>query len=123
MILTDTLNQPKALAIYALLGVIFGILHLFNNFVCAYIIKTPIFRHISQVLYVLLYGLTFFLVTYAYFDYDLKIYHVLISLLFTTLTAIALYLPIRKHNATLTQRCNAFRMRISQSKLAKRFKK
>lgn len=123
MILTDTLNQPKALAIYALMGIIFGVLHVLNNFVCTYIIKTPIFRHISQVLYVSLYGLTFFFVTYAYFDYDLKIYHVLICLLFTALAAIALYMPIRKHNDVLTQRCNAFRMRISQSKLAKKFKK
>ena len=123
MILTDTLNQPKALAIYAILGIVFGILHVANNFVCSFLIKSQVFRHISQALYALLYGLTFFLVTYAYFDYDLKIYHVLISLFFTTLTAIALYLPIRKHYATLTERCNVLRTRMSQSKLAAKFKK
>ena len=123
MILSDTLNQPKALAIYAILGVIFGFIYALNYFACAYIIKSPIFRHVSQTLYVVAYGAAFFLTTYAYFDYDLKIYHALICLFFTTLAAIALYLLIRKHNTTLTVRCNALRTRISQSKLAKKFKK
>ena len=123
MILTDALNQPKALAIYAILGVIFGILYLINYFACAYLIKSRIYRHVSQALYVLLYGIIFFAVTYSFFDYALKIYHVAISLFFTSLIAIALYLPIRKRNSALTEKCNAFRTKISQSKLAKRFKK
>ena len=123
MILTDTLNQPKALAIYALLGVIFGILYTLNYFTCAFMIKSKVYRHISQVLYVALYSLTFFAVTYAYFDYDLKIYHLLICLFFTTLTFTLLYLPIRKHSIVITDKCNALKSKVSSSKLVKRFKK
>ncbi len=123
MILSDTLNQPKALAIYALLGAIFGILYMLNLFTCAYLIKSKVYRHISQVLYVLLYGLTCFLVTYAFFDYDLKIYHILICLFMTTLIAIMIYLPIKKRDSVITEKCDVLRTRVSQSKLVKRFKK
>lgn len=123
MILSDTLNQPLALAVYALLGAIFGIIFMLNAFVCAYLIKSVIYRHVSQTVYAFIYGLSFFFVTYSYFNYDLKIYHILISAFFTVLTSIALYLPIRKHNSVLLTKCNAFRTKISQSKIIKRFKK
>ena len=123
MILSDTVNQPKVLAIYSILGIVFGILHVLNAFTCAYLVKNPFYRHVSQVIYVLIYGITFFLVTYLYFDYDLKIYHVLICIISTILTSMALYLPIRKRNKTIDKKCNALRLRISQSKLVKKFKK
>ncbi|MDE7190984.1 MAG: hypothetical protein K2O35_00700 [Clostridia bacterium] len=123
MILSDTLNQPLALAIYAALGTIFGIIFILNAFACAYLIRNPIYRHVSQCIYTLLYGFTFFLVTLSYFDYDLKIYHILICLFFTTLTSTLLYLPIRKHNSSLLTKGNAIRSKIAQSKIIKKFKK
>lgn len=123
MILSDTLNQPLALAIYATLGTIFGIIFMLNAFACAYLIKSQIYRHVSQCIYALLYGFTFFLVTLLYFDYDLKIYHILICLFFTTLTSTLLYLPIRKHNSLLLTKGNAIRSKIAQSKIIKKFKK
>lgn len=123
MILSDTANQPKALAIYSILGIIFGIIYILNAFTCAYLIKNPFYRHVSQVFYVLLYSFTFFIITFVYFEYDLKIYHVVISLFFTALISIAIYLPIRKHSAIITDKCNSLRLRVSQSKLVKKFKK
>lgn len=123
MMLSDTANQPLALAIYAILGAIFGIIYALNAFACAYLIKSALYRHISQSVYVLLYGLSFFLTTYAYFDYDLKIYHVLICLFFTALTSSLLYLPIKKHNKAIATKCNALKLRIAQSKIVKKFKK
>ena len=123
MILSDTLNQPKALAIYALLGVMFGLIYTLNAFSCAFLIKSPLYRHISQSLYVILYGITFFGVTFAYFHYNLKIYHLVICTFFTALTSLALYMPIRKHRSSIVTRCDAFKNRIEQSKLVKKFKK
>ena len=123
MILTDTLNQPKALAIYTVLGIIFGIFLMLNVFTCKYLIKSPYYRHISQTLYVFIYGLVFFAVTYTCFDYDLKIYHLLISAFFTALTSLILYLPIKRHDKTIATKCNAFRLKVSQSKAIQRFKK
>ena len=123
MILSDTLTQPKALAIYALLGAIFGTLYALNYFTCAYLIKNRIYRHTSQVLYALIYGLSFFFTTYIFFDYDLKIYHILICLLLTAIVSTLLYLPIRKHNDALTARCDKLRTKILQSKLVSKFKK
>lgn len=123
MILSDTLNQPLALAIYAILGIIFGIIFMLNAFICAYLIKSALYRHISQTLYAFLYGIAFFLITYSYFNYDLKIYHILICSFFTILMSIALYLPIKKHHKLLLTRCNAFKTKVAQSKIVKRFKK
>ena len=123
MILTDTINQPKALLIYAILGVTLGILYMLNYFTCAYLIKSQIYRHTTQALYVFVYGIAFFCVTYVYFDYDLKIYHALISLFFTILVAMLLYLPILKHKDALTEKCDNARTKVLQSKLAKRVKK
>ena len=123
MILTDTLNQPKALAIYAILGATFGVLHAINNFTCAYLIKNAIYRHVSQSLYAIVYGLSVFCATYVCFDYSLKVYHVLISLFFTALTSIVLYLPVKKHSEAITQKCNVFRTKIAQSKFVTGFKK
>ena len=123
MILTDTLNQPLALAIYATLGIIFGIIYMLNSFICAYLINSALYRHVSQTLYAILYGLTFFLITFLYFDYDLKIYHILICSVFTFLTSIALYLPMKKRHQLLQTKCNAFKTKVAQSKIVKRFKK
>ena len=123
MILSDTLNQPLALAIYALFGSILGIIYMLNYFTCAFLIKSPLYRHISQSLYVITYGLAFFCVTFAYFDYDLKIYHLIISTIFTALVSIALYAPIRKRHSIITTKCDAFKSKVSQSRLIKRFKK
>lgn len=123
MILSDTLNQPLALAIYMLLGAIFGIIYMLNAFLCSFIIKNNIYRHISQSLYALLYGLTFFLVTLSKFSYNLKIYHILICVFFTVLTSLALFLPIKKHRDRIMTRCDALRSRVAQSKLARKFKK
>ena len=123
MILSDTLNQPLALGIYALIGVLFGIIFMLNAFACAYLIKSALYRHISQTIYAFIYGLVFFLVTLSYFNYDLKIYHVLICLFFTTLTSIALYLPMKKYNSIFLTKGNAVRTKIAQSKIVKRFKK
>lgn len=123
MILSDTLNQPLALAIYALLGIVFGIFFMLNAFACTYLIKSAIYRHVSQCIFVLLYGATFFLITLARFNYSLKMYHILICLFFTALTSILIYLPIRKHNSVLLTKCDALRTKIAQSKVVKRFKK
>ena len=123
MILSDTLNQPLALAIYALLGVILGIIYMLNYFVCAFLVKNPIYRHISQSLYVILYGLAFFGITFSYFDYDLKIYHFIISVLLTVFTSIVIYVPIKKHHSIIMAKSDAFKGKMSQSKLVKRFKK
>lgn len=123
MILSDTLNQPRALIIYAFFGIMLGLLYTFNALICSFLIKKQIYRHISQCLYVLLYGATFFLVTYAQFDYDLKIYHLIICVFFTVLTSLALYLPIKKHQSAIMAKCNAFKIKIAQSKLIKKFKK
>ena len=123
MILSDTLNQPLALAIYALLGVIFGVIFTLNSFICAFLIKNQLYRHVSQSLYVILYGLALFAVTYSYFDYDLKIYHVVICALFTVLISIVLYLPIKKRHALISTKCDAFKAKLSKSRFVKRFKK
>ena len=123
MILSDTLNQPRALAIFALFGVIFGIIFMLNAFLCSYLIKNAIYRHASQCLYVFSYGLAFFFIALAYFDYDLKFYHLLICIFFTIITSIALYLPIRRHRNGIMTKCDALKIRIAQSKLVKRFKK
>ncbi len=48
MILTDTLNQPLALAIYATLGIIFGIIYMLNSFICAYLIKSALYTRIAN---------------------------------------------------------------------------
>ena len=123
MILSDTLNQPQALAIFALLGVIFGVIYTLNAFLCSFLIKNPLYRHISQSLYVILYGMTFFGVTLKHFQYDLRIYHIIICIFFTVLTSFALYLPIRKRRSLIMTKCDAFKTRIEQSKLIKKFKK
>ena len=123
MILSDTLNQPQALAVYAILGVTFGIIYMLNAFLCSFLIKSPVYRHASQCLFVILYGITFFGITFTRFHYDLKIYHLVICAFFTVLTSLALYLPIRKHRSSITTKCDAFKAKIEQSKLVKKFKK
>ena len=123
MILSDTANQPLALAIYALMGAIMGIIYTLNSFTCSFLVKNPLYRHISQSLYVILYGLTFFAVTFAYFDYDLKIYHILICAIFTVLTSIVLYLPIKKRYSLIMAKCNVLKCKLAQSRIVKRFKK
>ena len=123
MILSDTLNQPQALAIYALLGVIFGIIYSVNAFVCSFVIKNPLYRHLSQSIYVVLYGITFFSVTFTHFQYDLKIYHLIICLFITVLTSVALYLPIRKRRSSIATKCDAIKVKVGQSKLIKKFKR
>ena len=123
MILSDKLNQPLALAVYALFGVVFGIIYMLNYFICAFLIKNPLYRHISQCLYVFLYGLTFFGVTLKHFDYDLKIYHLIICVFLTALVSAVLYLPIKKRHNLIMNKCDAFKSKISQSGLVKRFKK
>ena len=123
MILSDTLNQPLALAIYALLGIIFGIIYTLNFFVCAFMIKNSVYRHISQGLYVVLYGVAIFLVTFIHFSYDLKVYHLIICSLFSVLVSTALYLPIKKHRSVIMTKCDTFKRKLAQSRLVKRFKK
>ena len=123
MILTDSLTQPLALAIYALLGLIMGVLYTLNYVACAFILKGKLYRHLSQSLFVILYGLAFFCVTLMRFDYDLKIYHLLISIITTTITSTLLYLPIRSHHSLITAKFDAVKGKLSQSKLVKRIKK
>ena len=123
MILSDTLNQPRALFTYAALGVIMGIIYAINSFTCVFLIKKHLYRHISQCLYVLLYGLIFFLTTFSQFDYDLKIYHVIISLFFTALTAYGFSLLLRKYNKPISVKCNSLKARLAQSRAVKKLKK
>ena len=123
MILSDTLKQPLALAIYASFGIIFGLVYSVNALACSFLIKKAIYRHISQCLYVLLYGIVFFAITLTQFNYDLKIYHFIISAFFTILTSLTLYLPIRKHQSSIKAKCDALKIKIAQSKIVKRFKK
>ena len=123
MILSDTLNQPFALAIYAIIGIIFGIMYSANNFACSFLIKSKIFRHITQVGYVLLYSISYFAVTYKYFDYEIKIYQLIISMTFTVGTSLLLYLPIKRHRKVITDKCDAFADKVQHSKLARKFKK
>ena len=91
MILSDSLNQPLALAVYAIMGTVLGVVYTINSFTCAFLFKNALYRHVSQGLYVILYGVIFFFVTFTYFDYDLKIYQLIISTFFTVLVSIALY--------------------------------
>ncbi len=123
MILSDTLNQPLALAIYTSFGIIFGLIYSVNALACAFFVKKAIYRHISQCLYVLLYGAVFFVITFTQFNYDLKIYHFIISAFFTALTSLALYLLTRKHQRSINAKCDAIKIKIAQSKIVKKFKK
>lgn len=123
MILSDTLNQPMALAIYAIFGVAFGILYSANYFLSTFIIKSPLYRHLTQVLYVLMYSACFFIITYAFFDYSLKLYQLAICVVFTFGTSALLYLPLKHWKLAIANKCETFVNNIMQSKLAKRFKK
>ena len=123
MILGDTLNQPLALAIFAILGTVFGIVYSANNFICGFVFKNPFYRHITQVIYVILYATIFFALSYKYFDYALKIYQLAICLFFTVTTSILLFLPIKKYRRKITVSCDKLINKIAQSKLVQRFKK
>ena len=123
MIINDTLNQPLALAIYAILGVIFGIIYAANYFACTFILKSKIYRHLSQVIYVIAYAIIFFAVTYKYFDFALKLYQLAICIIITIGTSAALYLPVKKKKRTISDKCNIIISKVQQSKAVKRFKK
>lgn len=123
MILSDTLNQPLALAIYAILGVVFGLIYSANYFVTTFIIKSMLYRHITQVFYVLIYSVCFFVITYVFFDYSLKLYQPAVCIIFTVGTSVLLYLPVKRWKTLITAKCNNIVDKINQSKLAIKFKK
>lgn len=123
MILSQSLTQPYALLIFSLLGLIFGIIYMLNWFLCAFLIKSRLYRHISQTVYVLLYGLCFFVCVLIKFEYDLHLYFVLISLCSTILSSALIYIPIRHKRKIITEKCSDFRRKVAQSKLAQRIKK
>ena len=123
MILSQSLTQPYALLVFSLLGATFGILYMLNWFFCAFLIKSQIYRHVSQSLYVLVYGLCFFLCVAVKFQYNLHLYHVIISLCATIALSALIYIPIRKYRSNITEKCSNFKQKVSQSKLAQRIKK
>lgn len=123
MILTDTSNQPLALAIFAALGVIMGILYTLNYISCSFIFKNAIYRHTTQVGYVVLYTFAFFLTTYFAFDYSLKIYQISICIFFTLITFLPIYLLIKRHRLALTAKFDKLIYKVSQSKIVKRMKR
>ena len=123
MILSQSLTQPYALLVFSLLGMIFGIIYMLNWFLCAFLIKSRLYRHISQSIYVLLYGLCFFLCVLFKFEYNLHLYFFIISLCATTIISALIFIPIRNHRNNITQKCLNFRNKLAQSKLAQKIKK
>ncbi|MDE6189688.1 MAG: hypothetical protein K2G37_05335 [Clostridia bacterium] len=123
MILSDTLAQPYALLIFSILGITFGALYALNWFVCAFLVKKAIYRHVTQVLYVLLYGASLFLCTLFKFGYYMRVYYLYIAIFATAATSILIYIPIRKYRRIITEKCTAFMHKLSNSKLAQKIKK
>ena len=123
MILSQSLTQPYALLVFALLGIAFGILYMSNWFLCAFLIKSQIYRHISQIVYALIYGISFFLCIMVKFEYNLHLYHFAITICATIAVSILIYIPIRKNRNNITEKCDNFKKKIAQSKLAQRIKK
>ena len=123
MILSQSLSQPYALLIFSVLGLIFGILYMLNWFFCAFLIKIQIYRHLSQVLYEVLYGLCFFICVTVKFGYNLHIYHFFIAIFMTIAVSLLIYMPIRKKRNIITKKCANFKQKVSQSKFAQRIKK
>lgn len=123
MILSQSLTQPYALMVLSLMGAIFGLLYMLNWFFCAFLIKSQIYRHISQSLFVLVYGICFFVCMAIKFEYNLHIYHLVIAICATIAISALIYIPIRKNRANITEKCSKFTQKVSQSKLAQRIKK
>ncbi len=123
MILGDTLSQPYALLICSAIGAAFGLLYSLNWFVCAFLIKSAFYRHISQILYALTYGICFFYCILNKFEYNLHFYHILISLFASVAIGLAINMPIMKYRKNIKRKCDALIRKISQSKFAKRIKK
>lgn len=123
MILSQSLTQPYALLVFSLLGATFGILYMLNWFFCAFLIDSQIYRHVSQSLYVLVYGICFFMCMAVKFEYNLHIYHFVITICATIAISALIYIPIRKYRPVITKKCTNFKQKVSQSKLAQRIKK
>ncbi|MDE7078648.1 MAG: hypothetical protein K2O95_00855 [Clostridia bacterium] len=123
MILSQSLTQPYALLVFSLLGISFGVIYMLNWFFCAFMIKSRIYRHISQILYALVYGICFFLCVGVKFQYNLHIYHFSIAIFTTIVAAIIIYIPIRKKRNVITEKCAVWKQKISKSKLAQKIKK
>lgn len=123
MILSQSLTQPYALLVFSLLGATFGVLYMLNWFFCAFLIKSQIYRHISQSLYVFVYGVCFLLFIAIKFEYNLHLYHLVIAICATIAVAALIYIPIRKYRSNITEKCSNFKQKVSQSKFAQRIKK
>ncbi len=123
MILSQSFTQPYALLVFSLLGLIFGIIYMLNWFLCAFLIKSRLYRHISQCVYVLCYGISFFLCALIKFEYNLHVYFFAISVCATALISALIYIPVRNHRKNITEKCSNFRNKIAKSKFAQRIKK
>lgn len=123
MILSDSLSQPYALLFFSILGIAFGILYMSNYFLCTFLIKSAVYRHLSQSIYVITYAVAVFLCLLCKFDYNIHVYHIFITVSATVLTSVSIYFPIYKYNGLITQKCNTFKQSVSQSKIIKKLKK
>ena len=123
MILSDVLAQPYALLIFSILGIALGVLYTLNWFTCAFLVKKALYRHVTQVLYVLVYGVCLFACTLQTFGYYMRAYYLYIAIFATAATSILLYIPIRKKRKIITEKCTAFTQKLSQSKFVKKLKK
>ena len=123
MILSEVLAQPYALLIFSLLGIAFGVVYSLNWFVCAFLVKKQLYRHVTQVLYVLLYGVCLFFCTLNTFGYFMRAYYLYICIFATTATSILCYIPIRKRRKIISKKCNALMQKLAQSKLIQKLKK
>lgn len=123
MILSDSLSQPYALLVFSLVGLAFGALYMLNWFVCSFLIKSGIYRHLSQILYTLLYGACIFFCVLTKFEYNIHSYYLFIALFASLAIGFAIYIPLRKYRSAITEKCTAFTQKISQSEFVKKLKK
>lgn len=123
MILSQSLSQPYALAVFTLTGACMGIIYGLIYFTAEFWIKKEFFRHIAAVIYVAVYALVFAAVEIDIFDYNLHAYHFFVAITSSVLIASALYLPMKIYREKIATRCDRVIAKIRSSKSFKRFTK
>lgn len=123
MILSQSLSQPYALAVFALTGASMGIVYGIAYLTAEFWIKKEVFRHIVNVLYIAAYALIFAAIEINIFDYNLHAYHFFVAIASSVLTALALYIPMKAYREKIANKCDKAIEKIRSSKSFKRFTK
>lgn len=123
MILSESVPQPYALAVFAILGATMGALYACIYFTAEFIVKKEFFRHTANIIFVCVYAALFVLCEIKFFDYNLHAYHFVIAFSASGIIMAGLWLLMRLYREKLEKKCNAAIEKIRSGKHYKRFTK